>query len=37
MKHFQVIKETLENNFPFWLNFQIFLDFELEIPETIPI
>jgi hypothetical protein len=37
MKRFELIGETSENIFPFWLNFQILLDFELKIQETIQI
>jgi hypothetical protein len=34
---FEVINEIKKNNFPFWLHFQILLDFELEKLETIQI
>jgi hypothetical protein len=34
---FEVINEITRNNFPFWLLFQILLDFELKNIETIQI
>jgi hypothetical protein len=37
MELFEVVKYISENNFPLWPNFQIILDFELEILETIQI
>jgi hypothetical protein len=37
MKLFVVIKQIIANNFPFQIIFQILLDFELKVLETIPI
>jgi hypothetical protein len=33
MKSFEEVEETTGNNFPFWLNFKIEMDFELQILE----